>query len=304
MFLWRRLPLSEKKAVFQKQLLKGIWRFTAGMSGIAVLSVILTQLDKIILSKILSLEMFGYYMLASMVAMSLGQFFTPVFFSIYPRFTQLVAINDQEGLKEFYHKSCQFMSVLILPVAIVIALFSHEILLIWTQNPVAVGKSHLLVSILICGTAINGLMGMPYALQLAFGWTSFTFFKNAISVILLVPLIIYMTMRYGVTGAAIVWLVLNIGLFFFEIPIMHCRLLRKEKWRWYLQDVCLPLIPAIIIAGLCRLFISGPTPQFMMLLYLITILVLTLGITAITTPVTRIWLFKQSLKIKLACVTK
>ena len=37
------------------------------------------QLDKVILSKILSLEMFGYYTLASMVAMSLGRLALPIF---------------------------------------------------------------------------------------------------------------------------------------------------------------------------------------------------------------------------------
>ncbi|GAH51090.1 unnamed protein product, partial [marine sediment metagenome] len=122
-------------------------------------------------------------------------------------------------------------SVLILPVAIVIALFSHEILLIWTQNQATADKTYLLASILICGTALNGLMNLPYALQLAFGWTRLSLFKTLIAVILLVPLIIYMTTHYGATGAAIAWLVLNMSMFFFEIPIMHRRLLRKEKWR-------------------------------------------------------------------------
>jgi O-antigen/teichoic acid export membrane protein len=300
LFLWRRLPLGDNKAVFQKQLLKGIWRFTAGMSGIAILATILTQLDKVILSKMLSLEMFGYYTLASMVAMSLVRFFTPVFYSIYPRFTQLVSIDDQDGLKQLYHKSCQFMSVLILPIAIVIALFSYEILLLWTQDPATAGKTHLLVSILICGTAINGLMGMPYALQLAFGWTKLSVFKNIIAVILLVPLIIYMTKHYGATGAASVWFVLNMGYVFFEIPIMHRRLLRKEKWRWYWQDVCYPLMACMFVAGLGRLFMSSPMSEFMMLLYLIIISVLTLGIAAITTPVTRTWLFEQLLRINQA----
>jgi O-antigen/teichoic acid export membrane protein len=298
-FLWRRLPLGAKRAVFQKQLLKGIWRFAAGMSGISILAVILTQLDKIILSKMLSLEMFGYYTLASVVAMSLTRFFTPVFYSIYPRFTQLVSIDDQNGLIRLYHKSCQFMAVLVLPVVIVIALFPYEILLLWTQNPATAEKTHLLVSILICGTAINGLMGMPYALQLAFGWTRLSFLKTLIAVILLVPLIIYMTTHYGGTGAAIAWLVLNVGMFFFEIPIMHRRLLHKEKWRWYWQDVCLPLGACILMAGLGRMFISGPMSQFMMLLYLIIIFALTLGIAAIITPTTKSWLFEQLFKIKL-----
>jgi O-antigen/teichoic acid export membrane protein len=297
-FLWRKLPLGEKRSVFQKQLLKGIWRFAAGMSGISILAVILTQLDKIILSKMLSLEMFGHYTLASVVAMSLGRLFIPVFYGIYPRFTQLVSMGDQEGLKQLYHNSCQLMSVLILPVAIVIALFSHEVLLIWTQNQATADKTYLLLSILICGTALNGIMHLPFALQLAFGWTRLSFFKSLIAVILLVPLIIYMTTHYGATGAAIAWLVLNLGTFFIEIPIMHRRLLRKEKWRWYWQDVGLPLVACILMTGLGRIFISGPISQFMMLLCLIIISVLTLGMTAITTAVTRTWLFSSYYSIK------
>jgi len=301
MFLWRKLPLGENKTVFQKQLLKGVWRFAAGMSGITILAVILTQLDKVILSKMLSLEMFGYYMLASVAGMSLARFFSPVFYSIFPRLTQLASIGDQNELKRFYHKSCQFMSVLILPAAIVVAFFSYEIMLIWTQNPVTAEKTYLLVSILICGTALNGLMNLPYALQLAFGWTSLSVFKNVIAVILLVPLIIYMTKQYGATGAAGVWVILNLGYVFFEIPVMHLRLLRKEKWRWYLQDVCLPLVVCILTAGLGRIFISGPMSQFMMLLCLIIISVLTLTITPITTPALRTWLLEHLLKIRLAC---
>jgi len=34
----------------------------------------------------------------------------------------------------------------------------------------------------------------------------------------------------------------NIGYVFFEIPIMHRWLLRKEKWRLYWQDVGVPLV--------------------------------------------------------------
>jgi len=300
-FLWRRLPLGDNKAVFQKQLFKGIWRFTAGMSGIAILATILTQLDKVILSKMLSLEMFGYYALASMVAMSIARLFTPVFYSIYPRLTQLVSLNDQEGLKQLYHESCQFMSVLVLPVAVVIALFSREILLLWTQDPTTVEQCYLLTSILVCGTAINGLMNFPYALQLASGWTSLSFFKNVIAVILLVPLIIYMAVHYGAIGAASVWFILNLGYVFFEIPIMHRRLLPKEKWRWYWEDVCIPLAVCILTAGLGRIFVRGPMSQFVMLLYLIIISVLTLGMVSITTPVTRAWLLKRLLIIKAAC---
>jgi O-antigen/teichoic acid export membrane protein len=216
----------------------------------------------------------------------------------------LVSINDQDELKRLYHESCQFMSVLILPAAIVIALFSNEILLLWTQNPTTTENTHLLVSVLICGTALNGLTYLPCALQFAFGWTSLSFFTNVIAVTLVVPPIIYMAAHNNVMGVAGVWIALNMGYILFEIPIMHRRLLRKEKWRWYLQDVCLPLVVCIFVAGIGRIFIRGPMSQFVMLLNLIIVSALTLGTAAIITPVTRTWLFMQLSKIKLAYPAK
>jgi len=125
-FLWRSLPKSGHRSHFQKELLFRIWRFAAGMTGISVTTIVLTQTDKIILSKILPIEMFGYYTLATVVAHALYYFIEPVFSALFPRFSQLVGINDQAGLKELYHKSCQFMSVMILPVAIVVSFFPQK----------------------------------------------------------------------------------------------------------------------------------------------------------------------------------
>jgi O-antigen/teichoic acid export membrane protein len=299
LFLWRSLPCSENKAVFQKQLLKGIWKFTAGMSGISILAVILMQMDKIILSKMLSLEMYGYYTLASMVAMNLNRLFIPFYLSIYPRFTQLVALNDQDRLKQLYHTSCQFISILILPVAIIVALFSYEIILLWTQNPATAEKSHPLVSILICGTALNGLMHMPYALQLAFGWTKLSVIKNVIGVIVLAPLIIVSTLHYGATGAASVWLLLNIGYIFLEIPFMHRKILCKEKWQWYWQDVTVPFIVALLLASLGRVLFFGTTSNFLMFLNLLIISVITFFLTSLSVPTMRSRFYTQLLKFKL-----
>ena len=300
-FLWHRLPRAEKKASFQKQLLAGIWRFAAGISGITLLSVILMQLDKIILSKMLSLEMFGYYTLASTVAMALYRLISPVNAAIFPRITQLASLADQDRLIQFYHKSCQFMSIMILPVTVVVAVFSYEILLIWTQNPTVAEKSHLLVSILISGTALNGLMNVPYVLQVAYGWTKLTLYVNLISVILLVPLIVFMTTQYGAMGGASVWVLLNGGYVLIAIHFMHRRLLPREKWRWYWQDVCMPFMASLIIAGLGRLLIGGgQMSQFMTILYLCIVSISTLLITAIVTPVARTWLFHRLLNLKLA----
>jgi O-antigen/teichoic acid export membrane protein len=291
--LWRQLPHGETQAAFRKAIVRGIWRFTAGMSFVAVLAVTLTQLDKIVLSKIVPIAAFGYYALASMVAMSLSRLFTPMFYSIYPQFTQLAARGDLTTLTRVYHGACQCMAVLILPVATVIALFSHEILLLWTRDATMASQCYLLVSVLIAGTAINGLMNLPYALQLAFGWTALSVVKNVIALAIMVPFIIYMTHRYGVLGAAMTWLVLNVGYLVFEIPAMHRRLLPAEKWHWYGIDVALPLVACISVAGLGRFLIRGTVGTYLIVQNLMIVSTLTLVATAAATPFTRLWVFTK-----------
>jgi O-antigen/teichoic acid export membrane protein len=298
LFLWHSLRLAGNKAIFQKKLLVAVWRFAAGVSGISILATILTQLDKIILSKMLSLEMFGYYSLSGAVAITLYRLIGPVFIATYPRLTELVFFEDQDGLKQLYHKSCQVMSVLILPVTVIVALFSYEILLIWTQNPVTAERCHLLVSILICGTALNGLMNIPYALQLANGWTSLTLAINLIAIIILVPTIVFVTREYGALGGASVWILLNGCYVFIGIHLMHRRLLPDEKWRWYWQDVFLPFFAAIVPAGFGKLLFISQASGYGMIPYLLIVSALTLFITALFTPTSRVCFLNQLSRFK------
>ncbi len=63
-FLWRNIPTSTRVPCFRVQMLKNTWRFAAGIAGTNLLATILRQMDKVILTRMLSLEMFGYYSLA------------------------------------------------------------------------------------------------------------------------------------------------------------------------------------------------------------------------------------------------
>ncbi len=292
-FLWKGIPCTEGRPVFRKKLLEGVWKFAAGMTGISVLGMILTQLDKIILSKMLSLEIFGYYTIAGTVAISLYRLIGPVFSAVYPRMTQLVSIHDSQGVKDLYHKSCQFMSVLILPVAIIISMFSFEIILLWTRNPLTAEKTHLVLSVLVLGTALNGLMNIPYALQLAYGWTRLSLYVNTISVILLVPLIFFLTGKYGAVGGASAWAILNSGYCFIVIPLVHKRLLPNENGRWYGQDVGIPLLVSLCVAGLGRSFVTAGMPQLVMISLLAGISLATALSAVIATTTTRMWLWNK-----------
>ena len=292
-FFRRSLPHAAAAPRFRRELLRNIWRFAAGMAGITILGTIIMQTDKVILSRMLSLEKFGYYTLAYTVAMNLYIFVRPVYNATYPRLTNLAALGATEDITRLYHKSAQLVSVLVLSAALVVALFSKEILLLWTQNPEIAEHSHSLVSILIMGTAINSLLQIPWALQFAYGWTRLVFFSNLVSVLVLVPLMIALTIWYGAVGAASVWVILNMGVIFIVIPILHRRLLPAEKWRWYFKDVGLPFVVALLVAGVLRLVIPVPVHNVALAAFIIMISAATLGATALATPVTRHWVRAQ-----------
>ncbi len=157
---------------------------------------------------------------------------------------------------------------------------------------------------LAIGTTFNGLGNIPYALQLAYGWTRLAFFFNLVSVLLFIPLMIAFTTWYGAVGAASAWAILNGGYIVFGIHIMHRRLLPTEKWRWYFQDVGLPLGVALLVAGILRLVIPVPVNNVALVAIIVMISAITLGATALATPITRNWARTQILNWRVSRETK
>jgi O-antigen/teichoic acid export membrane protein len=255
--LWRALPRASAPASLAPRLLAGQWRFAVGMTAVSATSILLTQIDKIILSKALPLEAFGYYSLAARVAGGLFYLIVPVTTAYFPRFSQLVASGRREELAPVYHKGCQVMSVAVLPAAAILALYPAELLQLWTRDAAIVANSSAILAVLALGNALNGMMGLPAALQFAYGWTRLVFVFNAVAVALFAPLVYVMAARHGGLGAAFVWLTLNVGYVAVMLPLMHRRLLAGELASWLRRDFGAPLAAAFAAAGAWRLVVPG-----------------------------------------------
>ena len=292
-FLWRSLPPSGRAPRFNPDLIRNVWRFAAGMSGITVSAVILTELDKVILSKLLSLRMFGYYALAGVVGKWLYVLITPVFNTIFPRFSAIATTGNEEMLRSLYHRSSQLMAVLTLPVALVVALFSYDLLLLWTGSAETARNAAPIASVLVIGTALNGLMNLPYALQLAHGWTSIGLRINTFFIITLVPAIFFMAARYGAVGAATVWAALNAVYMLVGVPLTHRRLLKGETRRWFTEDVGLPLVGAILAAWVGRELVGNPKQLSMVAASLSAVFLGVLATTTLAAPQMRSLALRQ-----------
>jgi len=265
-----------------------IWRFAAGMMLITLLALLLTQVDKILLSRLLSLKAFGYYALAAMVASALRVIPSPITTAIYPRFTQL-AVDDrnQTELRALYHHGSQLVTVLMGSAAVVLMAFSGRILLLWTGDPLLSQEAAPLLTVLALGTMSNGLMWVPYQLQLAYGWTSLAIRVNTVAVSILVPAILWVVPSYGAKGAAWAWVALNAGYLIFDIHFMHKRILPSDKRSWYLSDTLTPLVAGAATALACRWLLPHGSNKYAEFAVLALSSALTLSAAALAAPLIR-----------------
>lgn len=243
------------KGRFDWNILKQTWQFSAGMLGINILSTLLTQTDKILLSKLVSLEQFGYYTLAGSAGIVLYALIGPITGAMFPRFTELVALHDEQNLASVFHLSCQLVSFLVFPVWAIMAFFPSELLFVWTNNNIIAKSAGPILSLIAIGSMLNLMVTMPFQIQMAYGYTKLIVIINSISVVLIVPLIFLLVHFYGIKGGASVWVILNSCYLLVGIHFMFKKYLRNEKWRWYLNDVlrfAIPCILAILVMKYCK----------------------------------------------------
>lgn len=246
----RALPVASESVRFSTLELSNIWDFARGMIATTFLSLLLTQVDKILLSRILSLETFGTYTLAASVAGALMLLVAPLAQGYYPRFTELVTRRDEPGLIAAYHQASQLMTVMVVPISLLLIFQSQTVLFLWTSDDVLARNSAPLVTLLALGTAFLGLMNIPYMLQLAYGWSIFAAKVNAVIVTVQIPVLYWSTLNYGAIGAAWVWIAITSSYIFVVVQLMHKKLLPKEKWKWYWQDNLLPTLASCLIGAI------------------------------------------------------
>jgi len=245
-----RIVGKDEQLFFDFEKLKSIWRFTAGLSGIALSATILSQQDKIILSKILSLDEFGLYMLATVVVNGLYFLIMPVYNVMYPRLSELVVNGDLEKIVETYRNGTRLFTSLFLPVAMVVVFYSRDIVFLWTGNPDIAVRIAPVISLLAFGTALHGVMFFPYALQLSYGNSKIPLICNVVLMVVSVPLTFILSMKYGLLGGGLTWFFLHSFYMFFGTWLTHKNFLKDIRSKWILHDVMFPLSISVVVGAI------------------------------------------------------
>ena len=143
--------LGEKKLVFSIDLFKSTSKYALGMMGIAFISAINIQVDKLIASKYLGLTEFGYYSIASTMSQIPTIIVTPIIISVFPLFTNYVSQLKNFELSGVFHKYSFLISTLGAIAAFCIASYSIQLVTLWTGEPEIAQATNDVVKLLVLG---------------------------------------------------------------------------------------------------------------------------------------------------------
>lgn len=250
---YRLMPSTDRVSVrFYWNALKPVLPFAAGIAYTAGIAVLLAQLDKIILSSVLPLSEFGYFALVVVVATAILKISMPIRQAILPRMSYFMSQGKEQEMLALYRKSSQLMSVIMLPLSGMIALFSTELLFAWTGDRKAAEWAGPILFWYALGNGIMTINMFQYHLQFVHEKLKLHVIYISILACIQIPVIIYTAFNYGAYGVAIVWFSIRLITFILWVPIVHSRLAPGIHWPWLLKDVA----PILIMTAALLLFIT------------------------------------------------
>lgn len=244
--LYSRLPSTNK--YFSFEILKSTSSYALAMMGIAFISAINIQIDKLVTSRYLTLELFGHYSIASTLAQLPIMIVSPIIVAVFPVFSMFVSQKNIESTTNSFHKYSFLITIIAAPVSLCIALYSVPLVTLWTGKLEIAQTTEYVVKLLLFGGLFLCMQLTPFYLALANGFTKINLYSGIVGLIIIIPLMIYSINHYGMIGATLPWVLVNVSTFFIVGIYIVNRFLISQVKSWLISDI---LYPLLIVISIC-----------------------------------------------------
>lgn len=261
------LPKIESRELIGWSLkpVKPVLSFALTIAFTSSVWVLFTQLDKFVLSGILSLSDYGYFTLAVLVAGGILQLSAPISSPIMPRMARLEGEKQHEEMRQVYLNATQFIAVIVVTAGIVLAGVAKPVLYAWTGDMALAVQAAPVLQLYALGNALLALAAFPYYLQYAKGKLFYHFIGNIVSVTILVPAIIWAAKNYGAIGAGWVWFLTQVFYLLFWVSYVHAKIEPNINLLWF-KSFLPSLITVTVFVLLTTQWIEYSGDRFIILL--------------------------------------
>ena len=184
--------------------------FTLSLMSIGFTAMVISQMDKFVLSRVLPLAEFGAYVVAGTFGILILQISAPFYNSFFPKLVQKRAAGLDFEYSENFTLVCRLLAITIWPIILGILFFGETFLLFWLRDPILVGTIYYVVCFLIFGSGFNALLSMIYMHSLVHGSPKPFLYQNLILVFVMPFLLTFAASQHGMVGAAATWALINL----------------------------------------------------------------------------------------------
>jgi O-antigen/teichoic acid export membrane protein len=279
--VWRSLHQMKKYHIsyekFRLNELTIAWRAIAGISLMSILGILITQADKLIISRQMPLEQLGYYTIAVTLAASTSRLVDSIIIAIFPKFAAGHIGSQRKAMIKIYEKSSEFVTLMYIPVLVYSIFFSEQLLLFWTDSEPAAIKAGEVLAILIGAQLFTKLSHISSNFQFAAGKVRLLILSNILTFIIYIPILLFTVENFGTKGAAISWLLINFIVCIYLRFSVHEKFQNNTIFPQWLFNIIKILIPAALFSALLKSLNFLPIMNLFILLTVLVIYYYLLG---------------------------
>lgn len=216
------------------------------MVGLGLLAYFSDQTKNIVVGRILGTALLGYFALATNIGNFISTHFTQLISGVmFPAYAVLQ--KEQEALKNAYLKTVKFVSMFSFPFSIALICLAEELVLtLYGQKWLSIVP---LVRFYGCVQLVEPIVACSGPVYLGCGKPGYSFWLTLSSLLIRIPLLIILTMQWGLVGAVLPLLISNILLTPFHINLV------KRFAQFSYREFFSQLYPSVICSGIMLAFI-------------------------------------------------
>jgi O-antigen/teichoic acid export membrane protein len=273
---YRLLPTLRLWPYFSVASFKDIWKYSAAMNLIALTALVLSQADRFIVTKLLSLEALGYYSIAYNASIAISLIQSAINSATFPAFSHSFSCGQNTELQSRFGKASQLMGFVVALPCFALVFFGHEILQLWINARVA-DQVTLTMAWLALGFFVNAVVSNAYMAAVACGQPNLPLKINLLALVLYLPALYWLVQQYGIGGAAAAYAGLNVYYVLTLVPVVQARVMQQEMWKWLRTNLLPFVIAGAGTFGSAKILASAVQPGWQ------TLAVLALGVTMYAT---------------------
>jgi len=222
--------------------------FSMSVAYTSAIQLIVSQFDKLLLSGLLSLKIFGYFSIITIIYGGVISLAIPIFIAFQPRITMLIARESIDEMISLYIDMTQIVTWVVFSTTILIVIYPQEILYLLTGDNKTYIWGGEVLHWYVLGSCAYSIGSCQYYLQNAFGKLRLYVIGLTVSLIVQAPLIYFVTTKYGAIGASQLWFVFSLIWFLGFTLVVHNKFIPRFHFKWLLRDILPILLCATALA--------------------------------------------------------